>query len=307
MPPNPDRFAPGLLEVTSLSSNRVDLVFDEPMQSSSAGLENFTVVSLEGETLGLVAVTVGPDNSTLTLLTRPQKPQVYVLRGAAKDMAGNEARFVRRFRGSIRLDTIAPQLLSASPRPFSTGLRYNLVVSLSFSEAIDTSGFPKVLVLPAWLRGRLIQQWSPTLASVRFTLRDSLPAGTVVSFILPAGAKDFSGNRANQGAALLLYSDSVALIRPVRGFLRTQGRALANGYVILTSDSLRQATLSLADGSFLVRIDSAPWSLLAVADTDYDGRSDLICVRAPQVLSDSIVLELSADSLSHSIDSVFGD
>jgi hypothetical protein len=303
-PPNPDRFAPSLEDVQAVNRNRVDLVFDEAMNRKNLSTANFSIVAPGGDSLPLLAVTVSADNLTVSLLTLPQAREKYALNGAAKDLAGNVTRFSRTFTGSTRPDTVAPVITSTSPSPNSVRVRKDIKVTLTFSKPMDTLSLGSFLVLPASLRNRFQHEWEPTLLMLRFAFMDSLGPDTTVSFLLPPGLRDFSGNRIDRTAYTCFTSDSVLMPEPVKGQIESDLRPLRNCYVVLEQGRPMLATLARSDGSFSLRAGREAYAVRVVADTNLDGRADLSAFQETGLLPDTVKLRLNPDPAQPRIDSL---
>jgi hypothetical protein len=305
-PPNPDRFPPSLEDLTVVNKNRVDLTFDKPMNSSGLADSDFSIVSLTGDTLPLLSIAVSSDGTMYSLLTNQQDRVLYDLKGQVHDASGNPLRFTHRFKGSDRPDTILPTVTFSSPGLYASRIRSNVVVGFSFSKPIDTLSFHDFLVLPESLRTQFSRKWSTALTDVNFSLKDSLPPGIVVTFIIPPSFADFAGNRPLYGGFTVFTSDSAAPPHLVKGRLASGAHPPRNGYVILRQhDRPMLATLSRGDGSFSLRADSEPYEVVAAADTNYDGRVELVCIRDSAILPDSFVMQLLPDTMRPRLDSLF--
>jgi hypothetical protein len=303
-PPNPDRFAPSFQGLNVVNQNRLDLVFDEPMSQKDMSLADFAIVTANGDTLGLLAAAFSPDGATISLLTRRQRSEKYTLTGSALDVAGNGTRFQRRFVGSSRPDTVAPMITGIAPRNYATRVRKGVIVSFSFSKATDTMTYGGVIVLPAGLESRFDRKWSTGLDNLQFTLKDSLGPDTTVSFILLPMVRDFAGNHLRQAAYTSFTSDSLLLPRLVKGKLTFEGKPPVNGYVVLGQDAPVAATPVRSDGSFTLRARPVDYSVLAAADTNYDGYVDLSARIGRATLPESLAVTLQPETLRVRLDSI---
>jgi hypothetical protein len=296
MPPNPDRFPPHLAGIEARNQFRVDLVFDEPMLQKSLNPGDFLVSGPTGDTLKLLAVSGGSDAATLTLSTTRQTVEKYVVTGSAKDAAGNPTHFKHAFLGSARPDTIGPSLSGIQPRPFSTRVRKNFVLTLNFTKPIDTLTLTRLWILPSSIYSRFKSEWDPTLSAVRFTFADTLGPDTTVSVIVPPYLKDFSGNRLDHPGFTTFTSDTAALPKLVHGRLEHGDKPVPDGYVILSQEQPMLAAVSRADGSFVLRARAEPYAVLALADTNRDGVIDLSASLTSAALPDTLVMKLVQDT-----------
>ena len=311
MPPNPDRFPPSLLDFTVVNQNRLDLTFDEPMAQKDlpgglAHLSDYSITGLGGDTLPVLGVAFSPDQTVISLLTRRQQREKYVLKGITRDVAGNTVRFARQFQGSTRPDTIAPAIISVSPRMHATNLHRDVAVTFIFSKPIDTLTFGGFLVLPSSLSGRFSPRWNPGLNGIQFMLADSLGRGTVVSFLVPPVFRDFAGNHPAQAGYTSFSSDSLVLPGLVKGRLEVEGGPARNAFILLEQDEPLLATIGREDGSFVLRAKKEPYAVVALADTDYDGYVELSGFRARAELPETLVVRLEAETSRVKVASFFG-
>lgn len=305
MPPNPDRFPPHLAGINAVNQFRVDLVFDEPMQQSKLNVNDFLVCGPSGDTLKLLAVSGGADPATLTLSTKRQTVEKYIVTGMGKDLAGNPTHFKHAFTGSARPDTVGPELSSIQPRAFSTRERANVVLTLNFSKPIDTLTLSRLWFLPSSISSRFKPAWDPTLSAVKFTLSDTLGPDTTVSVIVPPYLKDFSGNRLGHPGFTVFTSESLALPKLVHGRLESGDKPVPDGYVILSQAQPALAAVSRTDGTFMLRAKDQPYAVMALADTNRDGIVDLSASLPSAALPDTLVVKLEPDTTHTRVDSIF--
>uniref|UniRef100_A0A7C4CB73 SbsA Ig-like domain-containing protein n=1 Tax=candidate division WOR-3 bacterium TaxID=2052148 RepID=A0A7C4CB73_UNCW3 len=276
IPPSPDRFAPRLVSIEAPSRVRVELEFDEPLDVRRLAVDSIAVRDAAGGELEVRGVSRGRRPERLSLWTATQSPVTYEVSGMVWDMAGNAARFRRvRFKGSQRIDTIPPRVTRVQPEPGATRVR-PLTVVFRFSEAVDTIGVSRELIVPAGLETLFSRVWEPDWQAVGFVCRDSVPPGTVQYILLPAGTPDLEGNRAQEPAFTYFTTDSVMDALSVKGRVTWSGGRLGTG-VVLFADSLTRALAAvLSDGSFSCRVRAGTYSVFAVADTNSDGLVDLV-------------------------------
>jgi hypothetical protein len=304
-PPNTDRFAPSLQDVSIVNQSRIDLIFDEGMKRSTLKPEDFPIVSSSGETLGLLAVTPSADPTIISLLTRRQSHVKYVLQGTASDTAGNVTRFTFRFMGSNRPDSIPPAITNIQPHLNSTKTRKGVTVRFTFSKIIDTLSYGGFIVLPPALRARFTPAWDPSLTGRSFAFADSLGPDTTVSVIMLPLFRDFSGNHPVQAAYTSFTSDSLPPPKTVKGRVVTGGRPPRNALVVLEQDAPLLVTVVRSDGSFIFHARNEAYSALAVADTNYDGYVDLVGHTARAALPESLIVQMEPETTRVRVESLF--
>ncbi|MEO0085288.1 MAG: Ig-like domain-containing protein [candidate division WOR-3 bacterium] len=276
LPPSPDRFAPRLVGVEVPSRVRVELEFDEPLDASRVAAESIAIRDAAGRELEVRGVSRGRRPERISIWTGLQEPVSYEVTGVVRDEAGNARRFSRvGFRGSQRADTIPPRVVSIQPQPGATRVR-PLTVVFRFSEAVDTAGLSRQLIVPASLETLYGRVWEPDWQTVGFVCRDSVPEGTVQYFVLPSGLPDLEGNRSREPAFTYFTADSLLDAVAVRGRARWPGGRLGTGVVFFDDTLTRAVAVVLEDGSFACRVRAGKYAVRAVADTDADGLVDLV-------------------------------
>lgn len=276
LPPSPDRFAPRLVGVEAPSRVRVELQFDEPLDSRRLAAESMAVRDAAGGELEIRGVSLGRRPEYLSIWTALQQPTVYEVSGVVRDEVGNARRFRRvAFRGSSRIDTIPPRVVRIQPAPGATRVR-PLTVTFRFSEAVDTAGVVGQLIVPAELETLYGRVWEPDWQSVGFVCRDSVPAGTVQYFLMPSGTPDLEGNRSREAAFSYFTADSVLAAVAVKGRAKWGGGRLGTGVVFFDDTLTRALAAVLDDGSFACRVQAGTYAVRAVADTNSDGLVDLV-------------------------------
>jgi len=317
LPPNPDRFAPRLQEVQTLTRSQVALVFDEDIDGAKLKPDSFLLTGPAGETIALRGASLGRKGDEVQLWTPTQELKLYEVRGVVWDRSDNKTRFRARFRGSSKQDTIAPRVTRIDPAPGAVGQKRGVKVRVTFSEAIDTSGVVRYLFVPASYDTEFERSWSSDWQTLSFSGLESLPSGVNVYLHVLPGAIDLEGNRATGPAFTYFTSDTILDAVAVKGKALWPG-AVGTGAVFFTesaavrviTDSLeppRTETLPvrttglapvLFDGSFATKVRKGEYEVVAVADTNGDGLAELV---SPAVKfntdAESLSLNLEPESL----------
>jgi hypothetical protein len=317
IPPSPDRFAPGLVEVQTRSRSQVTLVFDEEMDGPKLRPDSFLLTGPAGETIALRGASLGHVKGEVQLWTPIQEAKLYELRGVAWDRAGNKTRFRARFRGSTKQDTIAPRVTSVEPALGVVRQKRVVKPRVNFSEAIDTSGAVASMFVPSWYDTVFKRSWTADWQTLNFTTMDTLPNGAIVYFLVQPGARDLEGNRVKDPAFTYFTSDTILDAVPVKGRVVRPGETTLtspfSGAIFFTeSASVRVITDSLlpprteslpvrttglapvlANGSFATKLRKGEYEVVAVADTNGDGMADLV--------SPAVKFNTDAESLNLSL------
>jgi hypothetical protein len=322
LPPSPDRFAPRLQEVQTLTRSQVTLIFDEGINGAKLRPDSFLLTGPVGETIALRGASLGKSGDEVQLWTPIQEVKLYEVRGVVSDRAGNKTRFRARFRGSSKQDTIAPRVAGIDPAPGAVRQKRGVKVRVTFSEAIDTSGAVSSMFVPAAYDTLFKRSWTTDWQTLSFTRIDSLPSGAVLYLMVQPGAKDLEGNRDKSPAFTYFTSDTLFDAVPIKGKTAWPGQ-LSTGAVFFTeSAAVRVITDSLlpprteslpvrttglapllADGSFVTKLRKGEYEVMAAADTNGDGLADLV---SPTVMfntdAESLNLSLQPESLPQPLD-----
>lgn len=347
LPPSPDRFPPSLQEVDTRTRSQVALVFDEPISGAGLSPDSFVLTGPAGETLVLHGASLGRKSDEVQLWTPTQELKLYQLRGVVRDEAGNPARFRTRFMGSTRRDTIPPRVIRIEPGPGATRQKRGMTVRVTFSEAIDTAslglagpvpestvkagetsgtmrettgvavetvgvrGPSPYMFVPAAYDTQFKRSWASDWQSLGFGRRESVPAGTIIYFLLQPKVTDLDGNRCTGSAFTYFTGDTALDVVPVKGKAILPDSLKGSGAVFFTesaavhtftdslnvthTESLPKRTTGLAplltDGSFSTKVRKGEYEVVAVADTNADGLADFV----------SQVVEFNTDAESLSL------
>jgi hypothetical protein len=293
-PPSPDRFPPRLELVRTRGRTGLELVFDEPVDSRAFPAESLRVAGPDGVELAVRGLTAARGGERVLVWTALQASVVYELTARVPDLAGNVARVRARFRGSQLADTIAPRVTSVRPGPGQTGYTAD-EVSYEFSEPMDTLIRPQFIAIPAALETQFVPAWDPSwqrLVLRRPALRvgveveagrpgDSalvapepgsvLPIPTTYVALLP-GLTDLDGNRTTRVSVTSFTRDSLLVGVPLHGRVAGPTPAL----VFVLADTLIALAATDERGVFTLQVDAGSYDVVAVSDTNYDGRADFV-------------------------------
>lgn len=277
LPPSPDRFAPRLEEVNARSRVQVELVFDEPVvPPAESDAESFVVLDRGGLPRKIRGVSRGRRRECLLVWTEALAPAQYTILGRVVDEAGNAAQFRRLFFAAKIVDTIAPTVRGIRPLPGSVGLRRDPTVEVTFSEPVDTSVAPSVLVVPRWLDTLFKRRWSPDWLSLSLRCLDSLADSEVVYIVLLPGVRDLSANLCWQTGYTYFASDSLMPAAAVRGRVRLDEGGIGVGVVFFDDGVTKAIAPVLSDGSFATRLRHGRYAVSCAVDLDLDGLAEFV-------------------------------
>lgn len=309
LPPSPDRFAPRLQEIIPVNQIRLDLSFDEEIDANTLRPDSFYITSPEEETITIRTVSRGTNANTITLYTMPLSQTQYQISGTVADRLNNRVQFRRKFRASVKIDSIPPRINRILPQSGTTRKNRNIAFEFSFSEPIDTTRPVSFLVYPLDKK-RINWQYSSDWQSLTFgystrsksgeILSDSLAPNTNVYFILQPSLADLSGNRVPNCAYTFFTTESVLPLLIVSGNLYYQNQPHADGIVIFSNPALKAVTISDQQGNFAIRLDSLSYQITALKDTNFDNFVDLIAGLTDFNPLDTIPLKLNLQPVQES-------
>ncbi|MEO0080079.1 MAG: Ig-like domain-containing protein [candidate division WOR-3 bacterium] len=275
LPPSPDRFPPHLTEVNPRTRVQVELLFDEPVAADKIPTESLRLATRTGEAVTIRGLSQGRSGDRILLWTEPLEKREYLLKGVASDPAGNIGRFVCRFSGSPRADTVPPRISGVQPTPGSAGLKRGVRISVRFSEPVDTCAQVRWLFAPIGSETLFSRRWGIDWQELAFVRRDSLEPGSIFYFILEPGIPDLEGNRCRTPAWTYFAPDSSLDGVTVHGRARWKAGPLGTGVVLFFRERTLAMAPVLSDGSWTTRVKAGEWTVQALADTNWDGIVDL--------------------------------
>ncbi|MGC8797942.1 MAG: Ig-like domain-containing protein [candidate division WOR-3 bacterium] len=296
LPPSPDRFPPRLVEANTRSRVQVELVFDEDLDPARFNPESLTITGLK-----VRGISLGRQQNRVVVWTEPQRQDNYLIQGVVWDVAGNPGRFRTGFKGSVRIDTIAPEARVVTPAPETRGLYRSVRIIVRFSEPVDTTTGLNYLIVPKAVETLFTRSWDANWQEIKFLCRDSL-AGPDFYFLLLPGVVDLENNRCRMPVWTCWTTDSVFEGVRVHGRTDFNTQPVRSGVVFFNQGSTRALAPVLSDGSWNLKLRSGVYSVFGVGDTDFDGQVDLI---SPEVefntKNESLLLFFVPESLSRSV------
>jgi len=201
--PNDDT-PPGVTSVTPVDAYHVNIVFNEQVTKGTAEDEdNYTiavvvppvvsrpVVSAQGGPITIAGATLGGDKKTVTLTTSQTMTgaDFDITVTGVSDVTGNKIKtpISKPFTGSDTPDDSAPTIVSRVPIPNGTNIQVGVVVTVTFSEAIQNAtaslssdGGPVA--------------YSSEIDGATLTLTPDAPLAYNTEYTVDAAGTDFAGN-----------------------------------------------------------------------------------------------------------------
>ena len=307
LPPSPDRFSPRLEEIEVQNRTKINVTFNEEIESKGISKDSFLITTTDLETLAIKEISLSRRSKVVTLITEQQKPVRYMFQANIIDLSGNRAKVQSEFMGSIVQDTIPPRILEISPKIGAVKQKKNIRIGLRFSEEIDTIIPVEWIILPKVISGRFTPNWQSDLRHLNFTMADSLGADTVIYFVLLRSAFDFEGNRITYPGFNFFTSDSLLNTKLVTGKITDKDKPLKDGFVLFSKsvDSIQTMAIIPIDtaGTFSIQIREGLYNVTALADTNFDNRIDLKGeIHDFNTTVESLLIEVHPDTLGQTLD-----
>ncbi len=213
-------------------STFVNIRFNEPMDPTTLTAANFavmlgaatvpTTLAVNADQMG---VTLSPNNPLATYTTYSVWISGRVRDQSSNLLSGGDFRY--SFATSIESDITRPQVTGRFPAPDATGVATGSVISVTFSEAMDTSSINASTFIVScgglMITGDLA--FSPDQMAATFTPGTGLPYGASVSVYIDVRVKDLAGNVLNSAViwtfstvpAPDLTPPQVATVQPAAG------------------------------------------------------------------------------------------
>ena len=172
------------------------ITFSEPMDPLT--ITSLTFILKQGSTSVSGAVTYTGTKATFTPTSNlaPNKIYTGTITTAAKNVAGKALASNYTFSFTTATDTTLPLVTSTDPLNNATGVAYNKVVALTFSEVMD----PLTIKTSTFMLKQGTTAVSGTVAypatgtTATFTPTNLLEAGLTYTATITTGAKDLAGN-----------------------------------------------------------------------------------------------------------------
>lgn len=307
LPPSPDRFSPRLEEVEVLNRTKLNVTFNEEIESKGISKDSFLITTIDLETLAIKEISLSRRSKVVTLITERQKPVRYTFQANITDLSGNRAKVQTKFIGSIVQDTIPPRILEISPKIGAVKQKKNIRIGLRFSEEIDTIKPVEWVILPKVLSSRFTANWQSDLRHLNFSMVDSLGADTVVYFVLLRSAFDFEGNRITYPGFNFFTSDSMLNTKLVTGKVTDKDKPLKDGFIIFSKNIDTNQTMAIIPidtaGTFSIQVREGLYDVTALSDTNFDNRIDLKGeIQDFNTAAETLLIKVYPDTLEQTLD-----
>jgi hypothetical protein len=251
-PPNPDIFPPEIVDYFVPNNYTLKIKFNENL-SPQIDKEKFIIFSSK-ETLKILSLFV--EKEFLTIITNPQKPLTYLIKGEISDLNNNILRFKLRFKGNPLPDTI---------KPFIQNIIINKEgISISFSEPLVTTDL-------YFFSSAIIAEtiWQEDKKNLLLKFKEEPKEFS--SFIILPTLKDLGGNRLTAGEERFQIFDTAIKFINLTGKVFLKESLSDNSILIFKNKNDNSLSFSLAKkGIFKTKVKKGKYQLVALLDTDLD-------------------------------------
>lgn len=246
----PENAASGVSLSTTISAT-----FSEPITTVSASPSSFTLISDGG---ALVAGVVGASGNTATFApsARLASNTRYTasISSAVRDSAGNglAENYTWSFTTGAVPDVTAPTVMGTSPQNGATGVAFNTVMSVTFSEAMTNSSLNTASFVVAANGAAAIPGVVKVIGTTAtFAPTADLAPGTLYTVTITTAARDASGNALaddfvltfTTGATPDTNAPTIVSNTPASG---ATGIARSTGVTATFSEPMSEATITTA-------------------------------------------------------------
>lgn len=200
-----DKTPPGVNSVTPVDAYHIDITFTEQVTKGSAEDEgNYTIVESAGVPVGprgankapgdpvtVTGATLKGDKKTVTLATETSMAgtDFDVSVTGVSDVTGNKITepISKPFTGSDTPDDSAPTIVTKAPLPGGTNISIGAVVTVTFSEAIESA-------TTSWTSLGGPVAYSSAINGATLTLTPNSPLAFDTEYTVDVAGTDFAGN-----------------------------------------------------------------------------------------------------------------
>jgi len=251
-PPNPDIFPPEIVDYFVPNNYTLKIKFNENL-SPQIEKEKFIIFSSK-ETLKILSLFV--EKEFLTIITNPQKPITYWLKGEARDLNNNLSHLKLKFKGNPLPDTV---------KPFIQNITINKeAVLISFSEPLVTNN---LYFLASTIIAETIWQEDKKNLSLKFKEAPK----EFSSFIILPTLKDLGGNPLAEGEEKFQIFDTAIKFINLAGKVFLKESLVENSILIFKNKNDNSLAFSLTKkGNFKTKVKKGKYQLIALLDINLD-------------------------------------
>jgi len=251
-PPNPDIFPPEIVDYFVPNNYTLKIKFNENL-SPQIEKEKFIIFSSK-ETLKILSLFV--EREFLTVITNPQKPLTYLIKGEISDLNNNLSHFKLRFKGNPLPDTI---------KPFIQNITINKeAILINFSEPMVTTDL-------YFLSSPIITEtlWQENKKNLLLKFKEEPKEFS--SFIILPTLKDLGGNNLTEGEERFQIFDTAIKFINLTGKVFLKESLANNSILIFKNRNDNSIVFSLArKGIFKTKVKKGKHQLIALLDINLD-------------------------------------
>ena len=234
------------------TSTTINVTFSEAIDPATISATNFIVRTSSGAAVpGTVTYNAATRVATFTPSAPLTSNTAYTVTivGTVRDVAGNEmgANFVSTFTTG---DNVAPTVVSTTPADLATNVPTNVVLSATFSEAMDPSTINAMtFLLRSTLSGAAVSgtvAYNPATFTATFTPSSPLMGATTYTATITTGARDVAGNplAASRSWTFITADNTAPTVLAVSPPNNASGVAITSAVTVTFSEPMNASTIT---------------------------------------------------------------
>jgi len=234
------------------TSTTINVTFSEAIDPATISATNFIVRTSSGAAVpGTVTYNAATRVATFTPSAPLTSNTAYTVTivGTVRDVAGNEmgANFVSTFTTG---DNVAPTVVSTTPADLATNVPTNVVLSATFSEAMDPSTINAMtFLLRSTLSGAAVSgtvAYNPATFTATFTPSSPLMGATTYTATITTGARDVAGNplAASRSWTFITADNTAPTVLTVSPPNNASGVAITSAVTVTFSEPMNASTIN---------------------------------------------------------------
>ncbi|MEJ7759788.1 MAG: Ig-like domain-containing protein [Gemmatimonadaceae bacterium] len=234
------------------TSTTINVTFSEAIDPATINATNFTVRTSSGAAVpGTVTYNAATRVATFTPSAPLASNTAYTVTivGTVRDVAGNEmgANFVSSFTTG---DNVAATVVSTTPADLATNVPTNVVLSATFSEAMDPATInATTFLLRSTLSGGAVPgtvAYNPATFTATFTPSSPLVAATTYTATITIGARDVAGNplAASRSWTFITADNTGPTVLTVSPPDNASGVAITSAVTVTFSEPMNASTIN---------------------------------------------------------------
>jgi len=234
------------------TSTTINVTFSEAIDPATINAASFIVRTSSGAAVpGMLSYNAATRVATFTPSPPLTSNTAYTVTivGSVRDVAGNEmgANVVSTFTTG---DNVAPRVESTTPVDLATNVPTNVILSATFSEAMDSATINAMtFLLRSTQSGAAVLgtvKYNPSTFTATFTPSSPLLGATTYTATITIGAKDVAGNPLTESRSwtFITVDNTAPTVRTVSPGDSASGVAITSAVTVTFSEPMNASTIT---------------------------------------------------------------